>query len=148
MTALERLVEARERVHDVRRAGEAAEACLRAAEGLYALDVPATRALRRTYAVAALGRMRRALEAAEAALAQPACEVCGDRGWLHAYADGDEHEDREIQRCQTCEALPSDAVAAQRHRIECACGWREVSRRYEQDGGTMQPVPTFGEVTP
>lgn len=50
------------------------------------------------------------------------CDACGNRGYLHATRGGK----REIQRCDACGRIESDAMATARHAERCAgpCEWR------------------------
>lgn len=53
------------------------------------------------------------------------CPDCQGRGWDHFESSYGE----EIERCDTCQALPDDDAAVEAHRRTCGCDWPERAPR-------------------
>ncbi len=69
------------------------------------------------------------------------CEACGNNGWLHATNDG-KHE---IQRCDNCKMITSDAAAVTIHLMTCKCNWTHKGQSHPASFNVSECAKRLGK---
>lgn len=69
-------------------------------------------------------------EAFEALTVELVCLACGNSGWLHAVG---ETGGNQIERCDSCEMVSTDAAAIIFHKRMCGCSWTDQKAKDVKD---------------